>query len=168
MDMPEATWTTAPVRHTSPGLTDRPAGRALLATIPSDAHMWNLVFLQLLLEEHGYEVHNLGQCTPVELVVAQALLLRPEIVVISTVNGHGHMDGPHVARALRDRVELSGSRIVIGGKMGVLGPANVSHAGALLLSGFDAVVEADAHSVDPEQLMSLIRVPVTATPAMGL
>ena len=38
----------------------------LLTGASSDAHTWNLVFLQLLIAEHGFRVTNLGPAVPAE------------------------------------------------------------------------------------------------------
>ncbi|MGW6285409.1 cobalamin B12-binding domain-containing protein [Streptomyces sp. NPDC055107] len=84
---------------------------AVVATISSDAHSWNLVVLQLLLEEHGYTVHNLGPCTPPAEVVDCLRFVRPDLVVLSTVNGHGLIELPQLVRSLR------GTRVVVGGKL---------------------------------------------------
>lgn len=84
---------------------------AVVATISSDAHSWNLVILQLLLEEHGYTVHNLGPCTPPAELVDCLRFVRPDLVVLSTVNGHGLIELPQVVRSLR------GTRVVVGGKL---------------------------------------------------
>jgi methylaspartate mutase sigma subunit len=81
--------------------------RAVLATVPSDSHMWNLVFLELLLKERGIEVTNLGACTPIELVVDTCLAERPDLLVISSVNGHGHLGGRRLINAIRERPEFA-------------------------------------------------------------
>nr|WP_229858147.1 cobalamin-dependent protein [Streptomyces anandii] len=109
----------------------------------SDAHMWNLVFLQLLLEEQGAEVTNLGACVPDELIVEECRRTRPDVLVISTVNGHGHLDGLRLIRRIRSEPDLADLRVVIGGKLGVRGAENIVYAEELALSGFDAVFEAD-------------------------
>src|SRR4051794_3816749 len=67
--------------------------RAVIATVPSDSHMWNMVYIELLLKEHGWDVINLGACTPPDLVVDTCLAERPDMLVISSVNGHGHIGG---------------------------------------------------------------------------
>ena len=41
----------------------------LIGGTPSDAHTWNLVFLQLWLQERGYDVVNLGSPLPVPALV---------------------------------------------------------------------------------------------------
>ncbi len=113
--------------------------RILLSTVSSDSHTWNLVFLQLLLEEAGHEVVNLGPCVPPELVVAAAREVLPDAIVISSVNGHGHSDGVRTARALRADPLTRTIPAVIGGKLGIAGRLDPVHAQALMDAGFDAV-----------------------------
>ncbi|GHD93245.1 cobalamin B12-binding domain-containing protein [Streptomyces naganishii] len=120
-----------------------PAKRFVVSSVSSDAHMWNLVFLQLLLEEQGAEVTNLGACVPDELIVEECRRTRPDVLVISTVNGHGHLDGLRLIRRIRSEPDLADLRVVIGGKLGVRGAENIVYAEELALSGFDAVFEAD-------------------------
>jgi methylaspartate mutase sigma subunit len=124
--------------------TDIASGRCLdvvLSGLSSDAHTWSLVYLELLLEELGCGVTNLGACTPDETIVAQCLARRPDLVVISSLNGHGCQDGLALIGALRARPELAATPVVIGGKLDVAGGGN---AAALLAAGFDAVFEDSA------------------------
>ncbi|MFB8107343.1 MULTISPECIES: cobalamin B12-binding domain-containing protein [unclassified Streptomyces] len=107
----------------------------------SDSHTWNLVYLQLLIEELGYEVVNLGPCVPDDLLVTSCRDLAPELVVISSVNGHGHQDGLRVIAALRAAGELSATPVVIGGKLGVTGRQSPEELAALTAAGFDAVFD---------------------------
>jgi methylmalonyl-CoA mutase cobalamin-binding subunit len=112
----------------------------LLSTVPSDAHTWNLVFLQLLLEEHGHEVVNLGPCVPIQHLRRVATTLRPDAIVISSVNGHGHLDGERLIRVLRADPELADVPAVIGGKLGIDGQYDEARATGLLRAGYDAVI----------------------------
>jgi methylaspartate mutase sigma subunit len=114
----------------------------LLTTVSSDAHTWNLVYLQLVLEDLGHEVENLGATVPDDLLVDRCRTDRPDLVVISTVNGHGAQDGARVVRLLRSHPELAGTQIVIGGKLGIAGNSAVA-ADDLLAAGFDAVFDDD-------------------------
>ncbi|MFF6907063.1 cobalamin B12-binding domain-containing protein [Streptomyces sp. NPDC012389] len=107
----------------------------------SDSHTWNLVYLQLLIEELGYEVVNLGPCVPDDLLVGACRDLAPELVVISSVNGHGHQDGLRVIAALRAADGLSATPVVIGGKLGVTGRQSPEELAALTAAGFDAVFD---------------------------
>lgn len=120
---------------------------AVLTGTSSDSHMWNLVYVQLLLEEAGYAVLNLGVCVPDGHVVAECLRERPDVVVVGTMNGHGHNDGARLVGRLRAEAELAGTPVVIGGKLGIDGAGNARHADALLAAGFDAVFEGDDAAV---------------------
>lgn len=111
----------------------------LLGTVSSDAHTWNLVFLQLLLEEAGHRVINLGACVPEELFVAECRRHRPDLVVVSTVNGHGYTDGLRLIAALQSDPALTDVPIVIGGKLGVRGQLAAAEVNRLLDAGFTAV-----------------------------
>ncbi|WFE24541.1 methylaspartate mutase [Solwaraspora sp. WMMD937] len=135
-----------------------PAGRVRQATRPgpptvivsglsSDAHTWNLVFLELLLAELGYRVTNLGACVPDELLVRECLDRAPELLVLSSVNGHGHLDGARVVRRLRGLPPLAGLPIVIGGKLGVAGGLTAAQRDELARAGCDAVFEENAETV---------------------
>ncbi|WP_420706613.1 cobalamin B12-binding domain-containing protein [Streptomyces sp. NRRL F-5727] len=112
----------------------------IVSSVASDAHTWNLVFLQLLLEELGHRVANLGACVPDELLVRECRRQRPDLVVISSVNGHGANDGRRVVRELRGHPETAAIPVVIGGKLGIGGAGSTEHA-SLLEAGFDAVFE---------------------------
>ena len=139
--------------------------RIVLSTVSSDAHTWNLVFLQLLLEEHGYEVTNLGPCVPDEVTLDAVRDTDPDLLVISTVNGHGHLDGARLARKLRADPQLSRVPAVIGGKLGIHGPDG-TEARELTEAGFDAVFTdaADAHELTG-RLRQLMRPRPAAEPA---
>jgi len=126
-----------------------PAGKAVgdgdltvvLTSVSSDSHTWNLVFLQLVLEELGHRVHNLGACVPDELMISECLRLQPDLVVVSTVNGHGFHDGLRVIGQVRDHPELAGIPMVIGGKLGIAGPGCDGSRAKLTSAGFDAVFD---------------------------
>jgi methylaspartate mutase sigma subunit len=123
--------------------------RILLSTTSSDSHTWNLMFLQLLLEERGHEVVNLGPCVPDDLLVETARSCRPSAIVISTVNGHGRIDGARVAQAVRQDPETAQLPMMIGGKLGIEGTSSDDEVSRLLEAGFDAVFIGDAN---PDEL----------------
>ncbi|MGW1049600.1 cobalamin B12-binding domain-containing protein [Streptomyces sp. NPDC002521] len=112
----------------------------VVTSMASDSHTWNLVYLQLLLEELGYDVVNLGPCVPDDLLVSRCAGIDPSFVVISSVNGHGHQDGLRVIRKLRAHPALITTPVVIGGKLGVDG-RSAARAHALRAAGFDEVFE---------------------------
>jgi methylaspartate mutase sigma subunit len=113
----------------------------VLTTLSSDAHTWNLVYLQLLLEELGWRVTNLGACPPDDVVVKECVERHPDLVVVSSLNGHGIQDGVRLINALRARPELGDTPVVIGGRLDVTGGADGRTSERLLAAGFDAVFE---------------------------
>lgn len=123
--------------------------RVLLSTTSSDSHTWNMVFLHLLLEEAGHRVINLGPCVPDALLVESARLYRPDAIVITTVNGHGQIDGARVVRALRDQPVARNIPVMIGGQLGIDGPSSDEQVRRLLEAGFDAVF---VPAADPDEL----------------
>jgi N-dimethylarginine dimethylaminohydrolase len=128
---------------------ERAAGTAsgvtvVVTSVASDSHTWNLVYLQLVLEELGHQVVNLGACVPDELLVTECLRIRPHLVVVSTVNGHGFHDGLRLISRIRDYAELAEMPVVIGGKLGIAGPAGQEGREQLRAAGFDVVFEEGA------------------------
>jgi methylaspartate mutase sigma subunit len=130
------------------GATLRRARTALVSSLPSDSHTWNLVFLELLLREQGYEVFNLGSCVPTDQLLEQCLRFNPDVVVLSSVNGHGHIEAREAIAAIRSNPDLKDTAVVVGGKLGVLGEGNTQFTAGLLAAGFDAVF---TDSASPEQ-----------------
>ncbi len=124
--------------------------RVLLSTTSSDAHTWNLVFLQLLLEDSGHEVVNLGPCVPDDLLLATARTMRPDAIIVSSVNGLAGVDGPHAARAIRSCPETREIPMIIGGKLGISPGARDGTVSALIAAGYDSVF---ADEADPESLL---------------
>ncbi|MFE0458750.1 cobalamin B12-binding domain-containing protein [Kitasatospora sp. NPDC058965] len=115
--------------------------RVLVAGTSSDAHTWNLMYLQLALEEAGHEVTNLGPCVPDELLTDACVGTRPDALVLSSVNGHGHADAARAVATLRRDARLTTMPIVVGGLLGTAGRPNADYAGPLLAAGVSAVLE---------------------------
>jgi methylaspartate mutase sigma subunit len=132
---------TAPAARPAPGIAGAgPLLDVVVTSVSSDAHTWNLVYLQLLLEELGCRVTNLGGCAPDETVVAECVAFTPDLVVVSSLNGHGAQDGVKLIDAIRSRPELAATPVVIGGKLDVTG-GDGHTAERLLAAGFDAVFQ---------------------------
>ncbi|WSE35227.1 cobalamin-dependent protein [Amycolatopsis rhabdoformis] len=123
------------------GVVTDPRGTVLVSSMASDSHTWNLVYLELLVDELGFDVVNLGACVPDELLESECLSRRPTMLVLSSVNGHGYQDGLRVIQRLRAFPELRALPVVIGGKLGVGGPLTADEIAQLLLAGFDAVFD---------------------------
>jgi methylaspartate mutase sigma subunit len=113
----------------------------VLTGLSSDAHTWNLVYLELLLEEMGCRVTNLGACTPDVTIVRACATRRPNLLVVSSLNGHGVQDGVRLIRALRAEPGLVALPAVIGGRLDATGGTDRSTPARLLAAGFDAVFE---------------------------
>ncbi|MEV0177416.1 cobalamin-dependent protein [Streptomyces sp. NPDC050803] len=116
-------------------------GTVLVSGTSSDAHTWNLIYIHLFLEERGYTVSNLGSCVPDDLLVRTCRTLRPELVVLSSVNGHGFTDGLQAIGAIRQQRDMRHLPVVIGGKLGTDGLRNAGSTRRLLDAGFDAVFD---------------------------
>lgn len=118
--------------------------KIVVSGVTSDSHTWNLVFLQLLVEEEGFEVINLGPCTPEEILVSACAEHEPSMVVMSSVNGHGFHDGMRMIKSLRENFGSGELPVVIGGKLGITGASNSTLATELCSAGFTAVFDDSA------------------------
>ncbi|WP_018681302.1 cobalamin B12-binding domain-containing protein [Actinokineospora enzanensis] len=116
-------------------------GTVIVSSMASDSHTWNLVYLELLVGELGFDVVNLGACAPDELLEYECLSRRPVMLVLSSVNGHGYQDGLRVIQRLRGCRPLRRMPVVLGGKLGTGGALTQEQTGQLLLAGFDAVFD---------------------------
>lgn len=105
----------------------------------SDAHTWNLIYLTLVFQEMGHHVVTLGSCVPAETVAARCTALSPDLVVVSSVNGHGYLDGLRLIGALREAPGCEQLPAVIGGKLGIDGRLDSAHTFTLLEAGYQAV-----------------------------
>lgn len=127
----------------------RPGALQVIVTgTSSDAHTWNLVFLQLLLEDLGHQVLNLGPCTPDAVVVDSCVTHRPDLLVVSSVNGHGYIDTRPLITALRAEPVTAVLPAVVGGKLGISPDGREESVRALVEAGFDAVFD-EGVSVTP-------------------
>jgi methylaspartate mutase sigma subunit len=128
----------------------------VVSGVSSDAHTWNLVFLQLLLEGFGCTVVNLGPCVPDDLLLVEIERIRPDLVVLSSVNGHGHHDGARVVRKLRGTPGTAELLVVIGGKLGIHEDDTERHVRDLMAAGFDAVfADGDVQAVEFRRFLGL-------------
>jgi methylmalonyl-CoA mutase cobalamin-binding subunit len=117
--------------------------KILITSISSDSHTWNLVFMQLLVEELGHEVYNLGSCVPIELLVSESHKHKPDMIIVSSVNGHGHIEGVEIINAIKQCDFLKNITMIIGGKLGTLGSQNAKYVNKLLEAGYDQVFDGE-------------------------
>jgi methylaspartate mutase sigma subunit len=113
----------------------------VVSSVSSDSHTWNLVHLQLAIEELGHHVLNLGACVPDELLVEECVRAQPDLVVLSSVNGHGFIDGMRLIGRVRATPELAATPMVIGGMLGIAGPDGQRSHEQLLAAGYTAVFD---------------------------
>jgi methylaspartate mutase sigma subunit len=136
----------------------------IVSSMASDSHTWNLVYLELLVGELGFDVVNLGACVPDELLESECLSRRPAMLVLSSVNGHGYQDGLRVIQRVRALRELRELPAVIGGKLGVGGQLTAQETGELLLAGFDAVFDDQQGSASFRRFAAALSGGVTQLP----
>ncbi|MDT0269265.1 cobalamin-dependent protein [Streptomyces sp. DSM 44915] len=120
----------------------------VVSSVSSDSHTWNLVYLQLVVQELGHPVVNLGPCVPDELLIGECAELRPSLVVISSVNGNGYQDGRRLITSLRRDPRLATTPVVIGGKLGISGGESQARLDELRAAGFDEVFEEGTGDID--------------------
>jgi methylaspartate mutase sigma subunit len=113
--------------------------RAVLGTVSSDAHGWNLVYLEMVLSESGYEVCNLGPCSSVRDVMEAVNEAATALVVLSSVNGHGCIEAPSYAGALRNNGRTRSVPLVLGGQLTSNGTVSDDQLSRLCAAGFDRV-----------------------------
>ncbi|XBP95094.1 methylaspartate mutase [Micromonospora sp. CCTCC AA 2012012] len=119
------------------------------------------MFLELFLQEQGRRVVNLGPCVPEELLVRHCRTDAPDLVVISSVNGHGWTDGLAAITRLRAEPDLAGLPVVIGGKLGLDGRDDADGVARLRDAGFDAVFD-DGDLVAFERFLTALTVAPSA------
>lgn len=134
----------------------RPKPYAVLSSTPSDSHTWNLLFVQLLLEENGWSVTNLGACVPVTILLDESLRRVPDLIVITSVNGHGAQDAHRMIAALRAAPALSEVPVVLGGKPCVSEDQEHGAADELVAAGYDAVLVGESAVPAFESLLARV------------
>ncbi|MFI5611162.1 cobalamin B12-binding domain-containing protein [Amycolatopsis sp. NPDC051903] len=147
------------------GVVTEPRRTVIVSSMASDSHTWNLVYLELLVGELGYDVVNLGACVPDELLESECLSRRPAMLVLSSVNGHGYQDGLRVIQRLRAFPELRALPVVIGGKLGVDGALTAAETAQLVLAGFDAVFDDQQSSASFRRFAATLSAGVTQVEA---
>ena len=115
----------------------------MLATVQSDAHTWNMVYMGLVLEEHGCDVVNLGCCTTPLEISAAVVRTQAELVVISTINGHGAAQALDLIAQLRSDLGARLPPCVIGGRLTTRAASDRRAARVLEGAGFDRAFVGD-------------------------
>ena len=113
--------------------------RCVLSTVESDSHMWNLVYMQLVLEECGYKTLNLGCCVSEEETIKAVKNYAPALVVISTLNGHGYIQGKKLIEKYRKDLGSCSPTIIIGGNLSTQVSSSAALREDLMKAGYDGV-----------------------------
>ncbi len=128
---------------------------ALITTIPSDSHHWNLIFIELLLKEHGFEIMNLGACVPFEETIKYYNTYKPEMLVVSTINGHGFIEGKQLINELKKK-STSIKNIFIGGNLSTNLELTEHHAAELENEGYTKAFGREGDLIDFKHRMKRI------------
>lgn len=122
----------------------------ILGVAESDAHVVANKLIEYELRLAGYNVINVGACTPIDEFV-DAFLANPDAdaIVIGSLNGHAYEDLKGLQKARRDL--LITCPVIVGGNLGVTREQAARTRQALLSLGVDRVLD------DASDLLSVLR-----------
>lgn len=113
--------------------------QAVVATTPNDSHSWNLVYLELLLADQYVGVHGLGPCTPVTRILETLRDFEVDLLVLSSVNGHGISAIADTVLQVRASAHGRDVPIAVGGKLDTSGGPSRDAIKLLTTNGVDRV-----------------------------
>lgn len=117
----------------------------ILTGTPSDSHMWNLIFMELFLQENGCHVLNLGPCVPSMQIYDALEKSSYDLVVVSSVNGHLFQDAMNMIDPYSRNPSSHLPPFVVGGKIGISEKSATFQKKKLMKLGYDDVfIEADS------------------------
>lgn len=125
--------------------------RVLIITTPSDVHSWNLVFLSLVVRDAGMTCRIVGPAPQLEEIKSGAVEFDPDIILVSTINGHGEFEATDVLLALREVCDAD-IPVLIGGILGVTQESMGRRRSVLLSMGYTEVFEGADLTVDKVRL----------------
>lgn len=114
--------------------------KVLIVTTPSDVHSWNLVYLSLVARDAGMDSLVVGPATSYPEVSEAVESYGPDLVLVSSINGHGEFEAPGVLQAVR-AVKANRVPVIIGGTLGVSPSGAPRRQAALTAAGFWGVFE---------------------------
>lgn len=127
----------------------QPSRTVILAVAASDAHVVANTLISLDLRRQGFDVVNLGPCTPIA-DVCDAVVAHPEAeaVLIGSLNGHAYEDLRDLPRAQDEgRIEVP---VVLGGNLSVGARKRPSDIRRLYKLGITAILD------DASQIVSTL------------
>lgn len=90
---------------------------ALVLGPPSDAHTWNLFYLDLILKESGFSSEVLGGCVNLKDITKKVSTSHWDIIVVSSLNGHFYLESQSVLKSIKKGLGASNPIIVAGGNI---------------------------------------------------
>lgn len=111
----------------------------IVCTLPSDSHTWNLIVVSQRLEELGLDVTNLGSCVPVDELVKEVQRWRPDLLLVSSINGLGEVEALTLIDGLVRAGVLGTTRAVLGGKLAISPERECELASRLGWAGYAGV-----------------------------
>ncbi|GLW89862.1 cobalamin-dependent protein [Actinokineospora globicatena] len=112
----------------------------ILGVAESDAHAVANQLIAMQLREHGFEVINLGVCTPLtEFAAAFERHPEAEAILVGTLNGHAHQDLRELP-ALRS-TGLMACPVIVGGNFSVGARRDERDRARLLDLGVDHLLD---------------------------
>jgi methylaspartate mutase sigma subunit len=130
--------------------TSKSLGTVVLGVAASDAHVVANHLIAMFLRQQGFEVINLGACTPTEdFMQAASQAHNLAAVLIGSLNGHALEDLADLPR-LKQQYDVT-APILVGGNLSVGAIKNDQATQALHALGVDMVLQ------HPRQLSSTLR-----------
>lgn len=111
--------------------------KAIVCTTPSDSHTWNLVILDLFLQEKDFNVVNLGSNTPYREIIETSKNFDPDLIVVSSLNGHAFQEGLELIRQMHSDQRMQFPPLVIGGRASTDPENEIFISKKLKARGFD-------------------------------
>ena len=90
---------------------------ALVLGTPSDAHTWNLFYLDLILKESGFNSEVLGGCVNLRDVTKKVGTSYWDIILVSSLNGHFYLESQSVLKSIKKGLGARNPIIVAGGNV---------------------------------------------------
>lgn len=134
----------------------------ILGVAASDAHAVANHFIAYHLRSQGFDVVNLGTCTPVaEFCDALRRTPEPEALIIGSLNGHAYEDLRELRVARRDG--LINCPVILGGNLSVGSRKRSSDLERLYALGVDYILDDPIELVPLLDRLSLLAVPSAAS-----
>ncbi len=113
--------------------------KALILGTPSDAHTWNLFYLELILKESGFQTAVHGCCISYPEISKAVNLDHWDLIVVGSLNGHFYYESKQTFQAIISGITGKRPPIVAGGKIDVYDRDIEFLERAIMRQGYDNV-----------------------------